>query len=326
MIYFDNRAGSKEFPAIPPLSTRSTETFNFSADMIPGDCYFEGNGPTDKINIGTEIKSLYDLLGSLDTARLQGQGIGESHGQLLRMLDYFDITNLVYYGNYWASEDDKSPLIHYFTSTGNDLIERIVARCRYEINSYAKSDITKHSRHQYILTSLTRWIRALSKALSLGPRRCYWHGLHAALSELQYLGVHVHRVNTKREVAILISSLYNLYAKPWHKHKLLRAFNTSASTKSRIASIDTIPHDIKVCAKILSGFSQLGYERALAISYHYSGDIAQVFASIARDENALANIQVGKRAIGPVISHAVHAIGKLKQIPNIEYIAKRLKK
>ncbi len=290
MIHFDNRVGSKEFPSLPPLTTYDTDIFSFESLSIPGDVYFYGNGPQGIINIGIEIKSLHDLVTSLDTGRLQGQGTGSSHGQLLRMLDYFGMSNLIYYGNYEASDDDN-PLVRYVTTNTKGLIRRIARR-------YAND----HGR-------FIPWLDSILKTLHLGKRKCYWSGLHSALSRLQHHGVHVHHVVTKREVAILITSLYNLYQKPWSAHKLFRAFNTSNPTSTRIR-VQRIPHKIKVAAKILTGIDQVGYETSLAIAHHFDGDVAMAFRSMASSPNAIAHIQVNGRRIGNVVSGAVYEIVK----------------
>jgi len=303
MISFDNNIGSKEFVDLPPLSTLTdshsrplTEVFNFSDGDIPGDVFFTGNGPSTTWQIGIEIKSIHDLCGSLDSGRLQGQGTNASHGQLLRMLDYFDVTILIYYGNYWAGDDG---FIRYLRQSGKSLLVHIVERARKVSNT----------------THLCRWVLALPKVLSLGARRHYWHGLHNALAELQLVtneegkSIDVQRVNTKHEVAILISSLYHLFQKPWNKHKLLRVFNTSnpaTSRMSRLARLDTTPPHIITCAKLISAIDVIGYERGLAIAYHFNGSIPLMINTIASSPNAIARIYTGKQCIGPVISEAVH--------------------
>jgi hypothetical protein len=310
MISFDNNIGSKEFVDLPPLATLVdshsrplTEVFNFSDGDIPGDAFFTGNGPGSLTwQIGIEIKSIYDLCGSLDTGRLQGQGTNSSHGQLLRMLDYFDITILIYYGNYWPS-DDGNLFIKYFTTSGDELIKRIESRIYHLIEKYPDNVSWFKSR-------MLSWLAQLPKTLTLGPRRSYWHGLHNALAELQLLGIDVHRVNNKAEVAILISSLYHLFQKPWSKHKLLRTFNTSNPTSNRLASLarldSTPPHIIKAARGISAICDAIGYERGLAIAYHFDGNIPLMINSIANNPSAIERVRVGKRRIGVVISNAAH--------------------
>jgi len=298
MISFDNNIGSKEFPLLEPLASLRnprnnplTEVFNFSDGDIPGDVFFTGNGPSNvTYQFGIEIKSIYDLCGSLDTGRLQGQGTNSSHGQLLRMLDYFDVTILIYYGNYYPSNDNNL-FIKYLTSTGDELVTKIVSRY---------FDESKR-------TPFASWLRSLPRTLALGTRRHYWHGLHNALAELQLLGIDIHRVNNKREVAILISSLYHLFQKPWNKHKLLRVFNTSNPASNRLARLDTTPpHIIRAARGISAICDAIGYERGLAIAYHFNGNIPLMISTIATNPGAIKDIRTGTRCIGPVISESVH--------------------
>jgi len=299
MISFDNNIGSKEFSLLDPLASLRdthnnplTETFNFSDGDIPGDVFFTGNGPSNTTyQFGIEIKSIHDLCASLDTGRLQGQGTNSSHGQLLRMLDYFDVTILIYYGNYYPSNDNNL-FIKYLTTSGDGLITKIVARYL---------DRSKRS------IQFPSWLRSLPRTLTLGTRRHYWHGLHNALAELQLLGIDVQRVNNKREVAILISSLYHLFQKPWNKHKLLRVFNTSNPAGNRLARLDTTPsHIIKAARGISAICDTIGYERGLAIAYHFDGNIPLMINTIASNPGAIKDIRTGTRCIGPVISEAVH--------------------
>lgn len=309
MISLDNNAGSKEFALLSPLSSLRdsnnrplVEVFNFSDGNIPGDAFFAGNGPSGLIQIGIEIKSLHDLCSSLDTGRLQGQGTNSSHGQILRMLEYFDVTVLIYYGNYWCAED---LFIKYSTSSGDELLDRIASRFR--------SRTAEHASSPY---RFVRWLSTLSKTLCLGPRRHFWHGLHNALMELQLVTIEgkspsIYRVNNKHEVAVLISSLYHFFQKSWNNHKLLRVFNTS-NPSSRLLSNTThtgkTPHHIIVCAKLISTIEGIGYERGLAIAYHFNGNIPLMITAISSNPRAIEHITVNGRKIGPVVSESVHHI------------------
>lgn len=303
MLYFDNRAGSKEFPALLP--SIPTELYSFRDNgRIPGDCYFTGNGPDGGLTFGIEIKSLHDLATSIDTGRLLGDGVDESHGQLRRMLDYYDVSILLYYGDYF--NDDG--IIRYFTSSGAYLVGRILLKYKSGRGNFA------------------RWLTTFAKVLTLGPRRVYWHGLQAALSEIQLLGVQVYRVNDRQECATLIETLYKLYKKPWKDHKLCRTFNTSNSQRGRIARLDKLPHKIKVAAKFFNGLDNLGYERALAIANHFNGDIETAVRAIASNPNAVAGVKLPNgRSIGKVISNAVHNTVRSDSAPSTDSIADMLR-
>lgn len=86
MILLDDREGSGPLFAYPPLDTLASLT-----RLDYGDAAFTGNGPTSTTWIGVEVKSLFDLVSSLDTKRLQAT-------QIPGMLAEYDITYLLVYG------------------------------------------------------------------------------------------------------------------------------------------------------------------------------------------------------------------------------------
>jgi hypothetical protein len=89
MILVDDRAGSKELIKYPPLDSLGELT-----RLDSGDVCFTGNGPRGSILIGIEVKSIFDLISSLDSHRLQGKQIPD-------MLDFgYDVRYLLHYGNY----------------------------------------------------------------------------------------------------------------------------------------------------------------------------------------------------------------------------------
>ena len=110
-LYVDNRRGSKSLVNISPLNDPTkpyhAQLYDFETDSIPGDIYFYGNGPNDDtLQIGIEVKRLdNDFIESLDSGRLTG----EHSGQIPRMLDWFDVTYLIYYGIYRMSQRQTSP-------------------------------------------------------------------------------------------------------------------------------------------------------------------------------------------------------------------------
>lgn len=125
VMYVDNRAGSKQLVELPPLNKpfdikgnpigTHGQLYNFESDGIPGDVYFYGNGfDNDTLEIGVEVKSLTDLLDSIDSGRLTGV----ISGQIPRMLAWFDVTYLIYYGEYRASTGQLKPTTQYLTSHG----------------------------------------------------------------------------------------------------------------------------------------------------------------------------------------------------------------
>jgi hypothetical protein len=100
LILVDDRAGSgrdyvkgdytkKALIKYPPLDTCAELT-----RLDSGDVAFTGNGPSGHILVGVELKSVFDLISSLDSHRLQGQ-------QLPAMIEFgYDVRWLLIYGNY----------------------------------------------------------------------------------------------------------------------------------------------------------------------------------------------------------------------------------
>jgi hypothetical protein len=89
VILVDDRAGSRDLVDHPPLDTLGELCRLESADVC-----FPGNGPgDDPVLIGIEVKSLDDLISSIDTGRLQGT-------QIPAMLAEYDVNWLLYHGTY----------------------------------------------------------------------------------------------------------------------------------------------------------------------------------------------------------------------------------
>lgn len=90
-ILIDDRAGSKELVRFPPLNRLGRLTRLDSADVC-----IAGNGPDDKMLIGIEVKTVWDLLASMSSGRLQAK-------QIVDMMATYDSSWLLYYGVYRAS-------------------------------------------------------------------------------------------------------------------------------------------------------------------------------------------------------------------------------
>ncbi len=87
-ILVDDRAGSKDLVKHPPL-----DTLGQLCRLHSGDVCFQGNGSAGPVLVGIEVKSVLDLLASLNTGRLQAT-------QLPRMMADYDVNWLLYYGTY----------------------------------------------------------------------------------------------------------------------------------------------------------------------------------------------------------------------------------
>lgn len=93
-IFVDDRTGSNRLMRYEPFATDGE-----LVRMDFGDVAFVGNGPDDEpVMVGVEIKSIFDLISSMDTGRLQGT-------QLPGMLENYGAPWLVYYGEYRPGRD-----------------------------------------------------------------------------------------------------------------------------------------------------------------------------------------------------------------------------
>lgn len=99
MLWVDDRAGSRDLLSQPALSSLCELCRLDSADVC-----FQGNGASGPVLVGIELKSLSDLISSSSTGRLQAT-------QLPAMLATYDISYLLYYGNYKSSSRDGTLLI-----------------------------------------------------------------------------------------------------------------------------------------------------------------------------------------------------------------------
>lgn len=92
-IWIDARAGSKELIAHPPLDTLGELT-----TLASGDVCFSGNGDTGPLLVGVEVKSIFDLMTSLQDGRLRAT-------QLPSLAAAYDVRYLLYYGHTRANPD-----------------------------------------------------------------------------------------------------------------------------------------------------------------------------------------------------------------------------
>lgn len=93
MILLDPRAGSGHLIAHPPLDSLATHT-----ELRAGDAAFIGRGPDRQVAVGVEVKSVADLLSSIQTGRLQGT-------QIPRMREEYDVVWLLVHGRWRVGAD-----------------------------------------------------------------------------------------------------------------------------------------------------------------------------------------------------------------------------
>lgn len=86
-IFVDDRAGSNRLLRYPSIRALCQETRLDGADVA-----LIGNGPDGPLMVGVEVKSIFDLISSMNTGRLQGT-------QVPALMKY-DERWLLYYGSY----------------------------------------------------------------------------------------------------------------------------------------------------------------------------------------------------------------------------------
>lgn len=93
MLLIDDRAGSERLLTYPALIDIAQAT-----RLDAGDAMLMGNGPTGPLWVGVEVKSIHDLMSSINTGRFQAT-------QLPGMLEAYDVRWLTYYGQYRPGRD-----------------------------------------------------------------------------------------------------------------------------------------------------------------------------------------------------------------------------
>ena len=98
-IHIDDRAGSGDLVKLAPLKGASE-----LCRLEFGDVMFTGHGAKGDVVIGIEVKSIWDMLSSISTGRLQGT-------QLPGMLDSYDISWMLIHGQYRAARNGQLQII-----------------------------------------------------------------------------------------------------------------------------------------------------------------------------------------------------------------------
>ena len=291
MITIDNRSGSKE---LYPLISLPRELIEFENYNLPGDVTFNGNIASGNINgnLGIEVKKLHDLVSSLDNGRLQGQGNGidpHTRGQLLRMIDVYDVNWLVTYGTYFAENRGKA---NHKANLSSFLSSK-------PIINYLTQPLRKVLRYK-----TTKPIHRSIKPMNLGNRPCYWNGISSAITELQYAGFYYHHLHDLNEVASYIEVLYRWYNKPFNSHKLFKCFNETSRKRQPVSGL--IPHiddSTLVRANFLIGLDGVGFTLAIRIASKYTS-IETMIAAIAANPYELIDI----KGISKPLSRKIHNI------------------
>jgi ERCC4-type nuclease len=94
-IFVDDRAGSCDL-----LEHEPVRSLGEKCRLDSGDVCITGNGPQGPLLVGVEVKSIWDLISSINTGRLQAT-------QLPALLATYDVAWLLYFGSYRPGRDGR---------------------------------------------------------------------------------------------------------------------------------------------------------------------------------------------------------------------------
>lgn len=94
-MFVDDRAGSCDLLNYEPVRSLGEKT-----RLDSGDVALVGNGPSGEVLVGVECKSIWDLISSINTGRLQAT-------QLPALLATYEVAWLLYFGSYRPGRDGR---------------------------------------------------------------------------------------------------------------------------------------------------------------------------------------------------------------------------
>lgn len=235
-ILLDDREGSGALAQYAPLQDLATLT-----RLEYADAAFLGKGPDGTTPwIGIEVKSLFDLLSSLDTKRLQGS-------QLPGMLAEYDVSYLLVYGV--ARSCPRTGKLQIPVSSRGK-------KGRSQWQAYKLG--TRSIPYTYLTSSLLS-IEAAGVRIAWVP--------------------HI-KDEGARGCAAWIAGCYTWWQKPWEDHTLFQCFDTTQdlsqadfrrlTTSSSASTPAPVNQGRYRVARTMASFSGVGYNRAVAISSVYS--------------------------------------------------------
>lgn len=285
MILIDDRAGSKELISYPPLDKYSCLSRLSTGNTKSADVAFLANGPLGPEMIGAEVKSIDDLVDSLESSRLQGL-----NGQMEQMCQDYSpgFRWLLVYGQYRPSSE---PVL---TKEGKP---------SFLLQIY-RDNKGKINRRPGWFTK------------KLGNRAVPYGYIEGFLSgpALPSLGFNLHRVNTIEEAAVWIYILYHTWSKSWNDHKSLRSINKTNRIErfkkgdnedeslSILNASDVSDSKMSDLFKYKANFAALhqgmGYERSIAAAKHFEGrSLEDMVKASAQEWSEIEIDKAGKRVV-----------------------------
>lgn len=298
MILIDSRAGSSSLLEYAPLNNTSLACkadLRASDSRSSVDVQFTGNGPSGKISIRIEFKSLSDLLSSIHDGRLNAT-------QSLSMLEESDIDDiciLLYYGEYRCGPTGflEIPSVNFVSKKSEREYYWFVKGIPYQgpYNTRSEAIIAHNDSPSFRQWTTYEFIG--NKPLPFGY-------LESSLVSLSRAGIHSKHFNDIASCAQWIGVLYRNYNKPYDKHRFFRTFDKSAKFPV-VPGIDSVTKQIQQVAKELLPNGGLGFERSLSAANHFS--------SVQEMINASMSEWLQVPGIGKTLATSiVEAVGRLK--------------
>ncbi len=149
-LMVDDRAGSCELLKIEPVKSLGER-----CRLDAGDVAFVGNGPGDEpVLVGVEVKTIYDLISSISTGRLQAT-------QVPRLMATYEVPWLLYYGSYRCGPGGGLELRQGKIWRGYRLGSRPVPYGYVESFLFDLVAIGVRVKHAYDINDACAWLGAL---------------------------------------------------------------------------------------------------------------------------------------------------------------------
>lgn len=287
MILIDSSAGSRDLVSYPPLSNPklaclanlSSSSTSTAGSKSSADVSFVGNGPDGKEVIGIEFKSLFDLLSSIESGRLQDT-------QLPELRQEYDRPYLLYYGEYRCNQngDLEIPTPAVFKNREDSQFYWFIKGVPYQ----GPFETKLQAMESYLLNS-RRW----TTYDFIGNKPMKWGYLESQLASVRACGIRVVHFNLIQDCAQWVGCLYRWWSKPWDKHRSFQQFD-----RSRDQAKPAIMPGVDPAIRAIMEFA----DRVPGIDYKRSYDVAVYFGSVKRMVNAGLSDWLAIPGIGKVIA------------------------
>lgn len=190
-ITIDPRDGSDALIHVPPLDRLARLS---TRNLASGDVCFYGWGPAGRITVGIEVKRFDELVGAIQSGRLQAT-------QAPALVDHYDIR--------WVVSYCDGPLLDYrVTDSGHLQVLRL----------------TRNDR--------AVWSDCQFGKPGEGGRPVPLSYLTGALADLLDVGVNYLHVPNVNHLAHWIVAQHHRWSKRWDEHRGLHVFDTSRDTST----------------------------------------------------------------------------------------------